>query len=373
MSLSTYSYIIKCVRAVILHTDVPEKPDDISWKEVFLLSKEHGIAQLVFDAMHAVNTVPPSNAKADTDIDAEALQAWKHHLDANLLQDMQQRAELASLSKELKKRSIPHVLLKGSILKQFYPKTYYRTMCDIDMYVPPEALTAAGELLLSRGSRAIMCGGAHHDEYEKPPYLSVELHWAASVDWYTEINAYFANAFASAAKTNNQLPLTDCYLYHLSHALKHYQEGGIGIRTVLDHYFIRQKLSKELDLKALTPQITALGLAELDALLTEFSERWFCGDLSDMFDTEHPDELKLILSSGTYGVFENMLNVQMKSKSKLQLLKERILVPNSILYCHYPYLKEKPYLRPYCLCHRVLRFALGNKGKLIATLKKFCE
>lgn len=55
--------------------------------------------------------------------------------------------ELEQIGKTLEKANIPFILLKGSVIRKYYPESWMRTSCDIDILVNELDLNSAIRLL----------------------------------------------------------------------------------------------------------------------------------------------------------------------------------------------------------------------------------
>lgn len=156
-------------------------------------------------------------------------------------------AERHQLEKEFAEHGIWYVPLKGSILKDWYPKFGMREMADNDILFDASKRKEVKAIFQGRGYTVKGYNKSNHDEYEKPPIYNFEMH----VELYHKIYDTFNEKYADVkqrlipdAEVPYRLHFTpeDFYVFVIAHAYKHYSSSGTGIRTLADIYIMNQKL-----------------------------------------------------------------------------------------------------------------------------------
>lgn len=152
--------------------------------------------------------------------------------------------------------SIDYMLLKGSKMKALYPKPELRTMGDADILIRMEQYDRIVPVMESLG----FCAGVEsdHELVWKNKALFLELHKRVIPSYNKDFYAYFGEGWKLVIRKNGtcycMLP-EDEMVYLFTHFAKHYRDGGIGCRHVVDLWvFLRanpgmdeEKVKRELD------------------------------------------------------------------------------------------------------------------------------
>ena len=100
---------------------------------LYALAKKHDLAHLLADTVikSAPSISPASSKKLQKQ---KMLAIYRSHRIAH---------EQERILHVLESAKIPHIALKGAVIRNLYPEPWMRTSCDIDILVPPEHLEAA--------------------------------------------------------------------------------------------------------------------------------------------------------------------------------------------------------------------------------------
>lgn len=149
------------------------------------------------------------------------------------------------------------------------------------------------------------------------------------------------------------------WTYHLLHCLKHYKGKGIGLRRLLDLYFLAPKMAETADMDYVNDLLSKNELAEDVKDLLAVSEYFFDGKETDR---SIRNTVVAIKSAGVHG--NRKLYYRNKFKSmrdegkhfvKLRYLLSLVFPSKEGIYKAYPFCKEHHY--PYALAwlHRAIR------------------
>jgi hypothetical protein len=255
---------------------------------------------------------------------------------------------LVELSEALEAAKIPFVPLKGSILRAYYPESWMRTSCDIDVLVRKEDLERAIEYLVS-GLGYVEKDRATHDvSLYTPGGIHVELHF----DLVEEGRAAHAidvlgsvwDDVTLKAGTSFSYEMSDAffYFYHIAHMAKHFETGGCGVRPFLDLYILDRL--ETANPKAREALLQKAGLSVFAAASRDLSEVWF--------GEREPDSLLLemeefLFRGGIYGSVDNRVSLaQTKKGGRFGYLVSRIFIPYDKLKRYYPVLEKHRFLMP---------------------------
>lgn len=159
---------------------------------------------------------------------------------------------------------ISYVLLKGISLAAFYPVPEYRSLGDVDIYIPDRQMfNRADKLLRANGFTCHEEIGSHHQEYhftfpQTGRSFILELHYRVVGTYqYVPANQLIDKLYSSSSfepkpmeihgHTYTVLPETLCTFHMIHHMLKHYLYSGFGIRLLCDFTFYIEKNYKQID------------------------------------------------------------------------------------------------------------------------------
>ena len=321
--------------------------DADGWGELYRLAKHHDLCHIVAEGVSRLAVSPPDGI----------LSKLERQRMIALYRTEQMTFELASLTAVLGERSIPHLPLKGSVLRELYPSPELRLSCDIDLLVSRRDLAAAREALVSIGYTDE--GENSHDvQLYAPSGLHVELHFDLIESGYLpEAAALLEDVFRYASPEPDRpftYRLSDemFYFYHIAHMAKHFSvTGGCGVRPFLD-LFILSLAGRCGDADARAELLLRGGLSAFEAAATELSQIWMRGEAH----TPRSAALSsFVLTGGVYGAVENRVAVSRgKGKGRLAYLLSRLLPSYRFMIFRYPILRRLPILLPFLYVVRIL-------------------
>ena len=112
-------------------------------KELYYLSKNHDVINLIADAL----------IKNDLIKNSSYYPKFKYELKYSVGFVANLEYEIEHIKSVFEKNKIEYILLKGSVLRNYYPEPWMRTSCDIDVLVHDEQLDRAVKALAQTGYR----------------------------------------------------------------------------------------------------------------------------------------------------------------------------------------------------------------------------
>lgn len=332
-------------------------------EKLYKLSKSHDLAHLMADALDK-NDLLIINSEAKKHFTQERNMAVYRYEQINY--------ELEEICRILEDAKIPHIPLKGSVIRRYYPEPWMRTSCDIDILIKKEDLENAIKVLEKEGCR-YQETQTHDAHIWMPSGVHLELHFDLIEESVAEKSAMvLAQAWERGKPCEGfeyRLEFDDAffYFYHIAHMAKHFLfGGGCGIRPFLDIWILKQQNSfrgEEID--NLLNQADLLTFAQKAEKLANI---WFC-------NTEHDETTKqmedYIIKAGVYGSLDNQIALkQVKVGGKKKHLWSRIFLPYSLLKTSYPKLEKYPVLFLFYQVVRWFRIVFGkNKKRAFRELK----
>lgn len=224
-----------------IEEDVDASFAGANWNQVLDYLLEHEVLPL---AWHVIKTTPFYSRSVPCGIQARMRSLVMSGILRNeYLMDAQEQ-----LIRLFRENGIHCAVLKGSSVAAAYPRPELRTLGDIDLLLAPEALDAACDLLLREGyTRAEGEHGFHVALHKQG--VPVELHFAVSElpesEQAEQINLLMEGAVENVSWRSMEdrvfpaLTPARQAISLLLHMERHWIDGGIGLRQLLDwHTFI---------------------------------------------------------------------------------------------------------------------------------------
>lgn len=349
MLTSNHFYLLSLLRAILTDEQTPPLPENGNWLAVIHLAVRHDVFLLVFDRVGQLDEV-------------KALAQYPELSERFLkttMKSMNQSWEIGHLADLMDSAKIPHLFLKGSFLRNSYPKPELREMCDIDLLVPPEREADAIGLVKADGyEMQEELTTSHNTEHFKPPYQVLELH-TRLVPKDSPHSAYYDRIWERILPKKGgyscDLSLEEQYIYLIVHMAKHYFVAGTGIRSVLDVAVFEKTYGARLDRAYLKKAFEKLRLTEFADDVALLAKRWFLDAPSAALSAEQKRMHDAILSTTTYGtderkksliLKEEMADGKSQKRAKLHLFFAKIFPNYRFMVGWYPPLARFPFLLP---------------------------
>lgn len=245
------------ILSAFLHRRKAVIPKEVKWGDLYNLAKSHAVTPILYRVI--------KDDLKRYEIEPQLLAKLRKSYDAGLFLAVRQEYEMDFVLKKLNQRKIPHVLMKGYHLRQYYPVREMRTMADIDILVPEDQREAAGQALERIGFVNTNKVGSTWN-YQKN-VLQLEVHWKLAEDMYwnsVNAEAYFEQAFAHTIDGvfpyTKYLTLEYHFIYLIFHLAKHFTLAGAGIRMFFDIAVYLERFRGTLDWKYILKEMDKLNL-----------------------------------------------------------------------------------------------------------------
>jgi len=263
-----------------------------------------------------------------------------------------QLQKLKQLYGAFEEKGIDYLPLKGSRMKHLYPRHELRTMGDADILIRMEQYEKIPPILLSLGFAEKE--ETDHELVWQGDGLYLELHKRVIPSYNQDYYAYFGDGWNLAAEHAghcwNMTP-EDEWIYLFTHFAKHFRDGGIGCRHVVDLWVYR-RANPNLKEAYVREELRKLQLLEFYENTLRLMAVWFEQAEAD----EKTDFLtEFIFASGSWGQMESqVLSVVLRSSrnsvlgfsGKLTYFWKNTFPPVELLWGKYTILKKYPWLLP---------------------------
>lgn len=359
--LEIIKYILNRKQGEIM---VPAK--DMDWERLIQLAKEHSILNCVYYGVDALaQEHKPDEAKCDILYKA---------LVNSVVRNYNQIEGVKELFEAFEEEGIYALAVKGICTKQHYPQTDMRTMGDIDILYQPLQDAKVKKVMKQLGYDEHV-EGRQHDCYSRKPYLAVEMH-RDLVEADSVYTPYYETIWERVKPKENfqyvhEMTLEDEFIYTFVHLTRHFQNGGIGIRFVIDVYVYNHL--NGMDWKYIEEELQKLSLWEFYNNMSTLAEMWF--GTEEVCMGENVSVLNklatYIVSNGTFGTQKNAAAVSVAKNGRTQFMWKAIFPNLANMRSMFPWLGKWPILLPYAWALRGVKSVMLRRRHIKTQFDKY--
>ena len=263
-----------------------------------------------------------------------------------------QMREIRRIAQAFDKNGIDYMPLKGCNMKALYPQPELRMMGDADILIRVEQYDSIVPIMESLGFTSVL--ESDHELIWKSPFLYLELHKCVIPTYNKDYYAYFGDGWNRANREGGfryGMSPEDTWIYLFTHFAKHYRDGGIGCRHVVDLWVYRRAYP-DLDETYIGEELEKFQLREFHENICRMIGAWFEEQVLD----EKSDVLTTCLfASGSWGRHEDyVLSQSIKESQNFPVgFSGRLVYLGKLLFPKaenmkriYPILQKVPWLIP---------------------------
>ncbi len=284
------NYIIELLKCAITDT-TPSTPDEsLDWDVVFNYAKIHRVVPVLYFSIQKL----PEDIKSNI----SNLEQYELAYKSNLVDDANRENEIAIITTLLESNDVDYILLKGFVTKHFYPDTSMRMMSDVDILYRNADSKDIKSLLEGNGYTQTKSTPKDAMYLSSNKLVKVEMQQSLLDDGFTDWLKYLDTIWDRCEKkAGNEYTMTpeDFYIYHIVHMAKHFINGGIGLRHVLDTWVIKTHYS-DLDSNYTEKVFKEFSLDKFEQNIFDLCKYW----LEDFI----PSDKEAIVLISEY-IFEN--------------------------------------------------------------------
>ena len=245
-----FDFLQFCIDSV---TEIPASVKNADWNALYAIAKKQALIGVLF---HGIKQLPKELAP-----DAGLLMQWMGMAQKIRQQNIRLFIDSVKVCKKFKEVEFRNCILKGQGNALLYPDPYMRTSGDIDIYLDGgrnRVMQYINKVCPNQVMRY------HHVDF---PVMktAIEVHFTPSYMFFPVHNHRMQKWFKEVMdlQCSNVVTLPDGYgeitvptmnfnvIYILSHLYRHVFTEGIGLRQLIDYYFVLVK-SEERRVKNLT-------------------------------------------------------------------------------------------------------------------------
>ncbi len=344
----TLKFMFSLAAAVVSQRNVPALPENVDWNLILAIAEKHNIASVIAYGIH----------QGEYELSPEIKGKFKQYLYTHLMITENQTREIEKVFGLFEEKHIDYMPLKGTEIRKIYPSPDMRRMADADILVRTKDFPLFDSIMKENGY-TFQCESNHEYVYQKPPFIQIELHKMLIPSYNDDMYAYYQDGWSIAKREGDtcrhSLSREDHYVYLMTHLAKHYRDGGIGIKSVMDLWLYKKTYL--MDIEYVNRQLEQLNLLTFSMLIDQLIKVWFEGEPTNELINSMTE---FIIYAGEYGSFNNKTHAaairdaedgDFKKAEKYKYI--RLIFPKyRELKGGYPYLKKMPFLLPVCWVHR---------------------
>ncbi len=367
MQNNYYETIINLIRAGLKGQNI-KLPDDFNIDTIYSVAKAHQMMNiLLYGAL-----------SAELDDTHPVIKKLYSGSVTELAIHERQMYEFSALCHEFDKYGISYMPLKGVLLKDLYPRPEMRTMGDVDILIRVNEYDRIKPLLVSLGY--VECYESNHEIVWKKSGMLLELHKRLIPSYNKDYSSYFGDGWSRAIRLDNEssryiLPPEDEFVFVFTHFAKHYRDGGIGMKQIVDLWLLLIK--RELNIAYIKRELSKLNLLEFYLNIRNMIDYWFeDGKATDI--TKFISES--IIKSGAFGTADSRNNAAtiraVKGRRTCELITKVVvlikkLFPSRSALCHeYKYLNKAPILLPIAWFSRLFSAIFFHRERLTRSVEQ---
>ena len=251
--------------------EIPGSLKEVDWKELYAIAKKQCLVGVLFDG---IQRLPKELAP-----EQKLLMQWMVMAEMIRKQNIRLFQDSVKVCQNFENEGFANCILKGQGNALLYPDPYMRTPGDIDIYLSG-GRTRVMQYINKVCPNQVM--RYHHVDFPvmktaievhfTPSYMFFPIHNSRMQKWFKEVMGEQCNHRVSLPDGYGEIHVPQVsfnVIYILSHLYRHIFTEGIGLRQLLDYYFVLVKW--HTDLTNLTnsnnslPQMTQIN-TDLDAL-----------------------------------------------------------------------------------------------------------
>ncbi len=251
--------------------EIPGSLKEVDWKEIYAIAQKQALLGVLF---HGIQRLPKELAP-----EQKLLMQWMVMAEQIRKQNIRLFQDSVKVCKNFENEGFSNCILKGQGNALLYPDPYMRTPGDIDIYL------AGGRKRVMQYINKVCPNQVmryHHVDFPvmktaievhfNPSYMFFPIHNSRMQKWFKEVMGEQCNHRVSLPDGYGEIHVPQVsfnVIYILSHLHRHIFTEGIGLRQLLDYYFVLLKWHTDLtnltDSNKSLPQMTLIN-TDLDAL-----------------------------------------------------------------------------------------------------------
>ena len=220
--------------------EIPDSLKEVDWKELYAIAKKQALLGVLF---HGIRRLPKELA-----LEQKLLMQWMVMAEMIRKQNIRQFQDSVKVCKNFENEGFANCILKGQGNALLYPDPYMRTPGDIDIYLVggrKRVMQYINKVCPNQVMRY------HHVDFPvmktaievhfTPSYMFFPIHNSRMQKWFKEVMGEQCNHRVSLPDGYGEIHVPQVsfnVIYILSHLYRHIFTEGVGLRQLLDYYYV---------------------------------------------------------------------------------------------------------------------------------------
>ena len=220
--------------------EIPGSLKEVDWKELYAIAKKQALLGVLF---YGIRRLPKELAP-----EQKLLMQWMVMAEMIRKQNIRLFQDSVKVCQNFENEGFANCILKGQGNALLYPDPYMRTPGDIDIYL------AGGRKRVMQYINKVCPNQVmryHHVDFPvmktaievhfTPSYMFFPIHNSRMQKWFKEVMGEQCNHRVSLPDGYGEIHVPQVsfnVIYILSHLYRHIFTEGIGLRQLLDYYFV---------------------------------------------------------------------------------------------------------------------------------------
>ena len=306
-----FDFLQFCIGAT---QDIPGSLVMADWKMMYDIAKKQALIGVLF---HGIQQLPKELAP-----DEDMLMTWMGMAQKIKLKNMRLFKDSAKVCKNFKQVGFRNCILKGQGNALLYPDPYMRTSGDIDIYLEGGRKRIM-EYVNQVSPNQVM--RYHHVDFPvmttpievhfTPSYMFCPWHNRRMQKWFDKVMDLQCSHVVTLPDGYGEITIPTLsfnVVYILSHLYRHVFTEGIGLRQLLDYYFVIEKFGNSTQsFDSLQRELKYLGLWKFaGAVMFVLHEVFGLSEdkmIAPMNEKEGMFLLDEIMRGGNFGKYDDRL------------------------------------------------------------------
>ena len=293
---------------------LPRPLTDRQWKCLYRVAEEQTLLGVLYPALERL----PQEQRPSKEI------IFKWYTTAEMIRESNRRMnkEAVELAKMIGEELGDNVLMKGQGIATLYPDPSLRMPGDIDLWVKGERSSIIDYVKRGGQEEQIVYHNITFHHFAETP---VEIHftpsWMNSYFHNRRLQRFFKRSFDECSKHRISLPESAGEIsvptkmfnavFILQHIFRHLFGDGIGLRQMMDYYYVLQLGFSAVEIQIIRNQLKSLGMYKFaGAVMFVMKEVFGLPDnkmLVPINEKEGAYLLSEIMRAGNFGKFDSRI------------------------------------------------------------------
>lgn len=262
VSIGKYSEFLKY--CIDLHRSSPADIEKTDWKGLYSFATQQAISAVVFNGLDRLNT--------DVKIPRELLFQWIGDAEQIKLRNQLLNKRVTELVEFFRNHGLKSIILKGQGNALLYPNPFSRTPGDIDIWLEGKSIKEVIRISKEKNPNGMAC--YHHVDFGDFKGVEVEIHYRPSLmynplhncrlqRWFMVHDEGFMVELPENAGTIRVPNWEFNIVFQLSHVYNHLLHEGIGLRQVIDYYYLLKSNTNRTNDTNIQEALRNLGLEKI--------------------------------------------------------------------------------------------------------------